>query len=148
MAQPAQVHRRGEERPRPEWGGLVALQQGGGPGQVLGEFAVLGPAGGLAQSGIPVRGSQLVHDGLLERFRHRDMRARQQLPCLRMRVPGPGWGGVGFGRAGERVPVLGPHRAQHQYRGPVGVGEQGSQPGGHPLTGVAALGEQVELRSR
>ena len=131
--------------PSPRWGGLVALEQGGGPGEVLGELAVLGPAAASLSRGSPFEVLSLSTTACSN-----DSATRICVPASSSRAcacgsRGPAGEVATVRGAGERVPVLGPHRAQHHDRSPVGVGEQSPQPGGHPLTGVAALGEQIEL---
>ena len=92
------------------------------------------PSGAARPPGQPrvSRLGELAHLRRGERGGHGDVVAGQQLPRLGVPV-------LAAGRAGgQRVPVLGPQRGQHQHWAPAGVAQQLPQPGGDPLAQPAS----------
>lgn len=122
-------------------GFLVAVEENGDPGQVLGDLPVgraargLGKArvgrGGLGQAG-QVRGG--------ERGREVDPVAGEEFPRVFVRIPAVALGG----RRGEDVPVLRPEGREDEDRATGRVAEEFPQAGGHPFADVVTAGE-VEL---
>ncbi len=125
-AESAGIHRGMNQRPSGGRSILVAVQQDQSPGQVLGDLAIAGVCGGLAEPGITASGvGQCGHVGDGERIRDFDLVPVQQFPGLAVQVR--------IGTGGQSLPVLGPQGGQHQHRSSPRVVQQGPQARGDLL---------------
>ncbi|WP_449338834.1 hypothetical protein [Streptomyces chartreusis] len=135
------VHGRFDQPPGRGRCGAVALEQGRGSGQVLGDAPVVGVAGGVQQPRVAARVA--VQSGEIVRAeggRDGDAGAGQQVAGLCVRIfhtP------VRAGFLQQLGPVLGPDGAQDQHRRLGRLAQQRAQRGGHPFSQPGARGGQV-----
>ncbi|WP_406368447.1 hypothetical protein OG788_46135 [Streptomyces sp. NBC_00647] len=113
----AGVHGSVDQGPGGAPGYVVALEQDGHPGQVLGDLGTVCTLGGLGKpciiTGDVGEAGQVFGS---ESVRHVDLVPVQQFPGVS--VP------VQVGSGGKDVPVLGPQGGQHQHRGARRVVQQ------------------------